>query len=79
MNMADHGHWMWPRASSEAYPAPYAALAEIIREQYPDRLKETSGRHVSSVIADFNNHYRTTLGDVETVLGKLEAAGDDVS
>jgi len=54
--------------------ARYAA--PIIREQFPDRLKEMSRaalRNDRCVVEVFNDHEKTTFSDVEAVLDKIIA------
>ena len=48
-------------------------LAQVIREQYPERLPPKIGGCVSPVtdVAEFNDNPATTFGDVRTVLEKV--------
>lgn len=55
-------------------------LADIIREQFPDRASWMSASGEStpeSIIVGFNDHPDTTFADVERVFEKAEVAWDE--
>lgn len=51
-------------------------LADIIRENYPDRLP-TFSYDDNGIIMHFNDHPDTTFEDVERVFEKAEVAWDE--
>jgi hypothetical protein len=53
-------------------------VAEIIKEQFPDRLRSSHRLYPSSIIPTFNDHPNTTLEDVQLVLRKAAIQCDEV-
>lgn len=66
---------IWLTPGTAGYSV-YKALAQIIREQWPDRFESGSAPNI--VIA-WNDHPATTRDDVRVLLDKLEARGEVIS
>ncbi len=72
--LARHGMLYTERNANPIWTVDLDVAAEIIREQFPERvLREGVTSAAPSIVGRFNDHHDTTCGDVQLILEKMAA------